>query len=395
MDINYVPPPALKNVGTIESPQNIRFILEKLGRDRVIELFLDMGILLRGDEIEIFDQCAYTTPWDYKKTKKLRDMYALSDEAGLRLTGFLIEAPANLGVSNLQSKIRNIVSAKLRSANSRDDIIGFVDATPQPNGELACSYRYQRQRIKSSDLSLFRDVPVDTQLWLYDTNLRTSSKAIYAVAIRLNVSSDYSKIRNEFLEILNNSLQGYKVRVLALKLPPNSDGEYYWGGFQECEYSNDFMTDLLERPVINNVQIKDVSTIQMFKWDREVTSLEQAEFIESNSIEEDLNYHLKDLKVDGVSLQKAKTIIAALDADKHAVNLMGVTYKSSVDNINIYTELKFKIQLDGIEIRIKKITSETQPGRETTLYDMDILWKILWDYWNKLLERYARAIGLI
>lgn len=392
--MSIAPPPVFKNTSPVANPDDLRIVLEKLGYRKVIELFSGMGIGLRGNKDDIYDLCAYITSWDYKKTKLLRDMYALSDDSGIRLTGFLIEVVNASSVSGLQSFLRQHVTAKLRSRTNRDDLVGFVEAIPQENNVLQCTYRYRRSRIKSSDLSVFQDVPVDTPIWVYDTRIRTKiGHSVYCVAIQPTIAAEYGRVRQELIELFS-STPAFQIRSLALKLPQSNHPDYQCLGFNSCAESNNFMTSLLENPVLDNVSVKDVPAIKMFKWDRVIETPEDANLNESQSIEDDLDHHLKDLQIDGVALQKAKTIIAAFEADMHAASMMSIIYESQMRKLFFDTEMKFRVQNDGLEVKVKKIWRHSPLGHGETLYDMEEYWSVLWDYWDGLLHRYVDAVGL-
>ena len=391
--MSNVPPPIFKNVSPIISADNIQIVLEKLGYTKVLELFAGMGIALRGHKDEIFAQCAYITSWDYRKTKRLRDAYALSEEIGLRLTGFLIEA-SGVSISELQTKLRRYATNRRVGITNDDDLVGIIDAVPQSDGRLLCEYRYRRARVKASDLSLFHDVPVDTKLWVYDTGMQSSSsKNLYCVAIQPNVSSEYLSLRREFIHILQG-IPGCRLRVIALKeLTYSNDDDVIWTSFSDCATSNKFMMSLLDTPILAETVIKDVPSIQMFKWDRVVTSNSE-DASNSESIEEDLNYHFRDLTIEGVELQKAKTIITAWEAEKHAASSVKTIFKSKRTGLCYDVELKFKVNTDGVEVRINRVYDELAPKRASTVYELEPYWEILWEYWNELLERYLQAVGV-
>lgn len=389
--MSIVPLPVFRDISPVVIPEDIQLVLEKLGREKVIELFANMGIALRGNKYDIFSQCAFVTSWDYKKTKLLRDMYALSEESGIRLTGFLIQASPNYAITDFQSRIRNEVTSRRAQCPNSDDLDGIIDARPEKNNLLACLYRYKRKNIKSSDLRLFQDVPVDIKFLVYDTGLRTkSNRHLYCVAIRPNISFDYKKIRGEFTKLLNNT--NHYVSVFALKKPSEIEEEgFSWMGFEDCSSSNQFMTGLLDKPVLENVEIQNVSLMEMFKWNRVVETTQLTNIVDSQSIEEDLDHHLKDMTFEGASLQKAKTIITTFEKDKHACSTMNIMFKSTDSNTYYDTELKFKVRDDGLELKLKKITRN---GEKDIIYDMDQYWDVLWDYWNKLLIRYVQAVDL-
>ncbi len=382
-------PPVLKEIAPITSSHDLRFILGKLGRAKILELFASMGIVLKGSKEEILDQCAFISAWDYRKTKLLRDMYVSQEPSCL--TGFLIESPPRFSISEFHTLLRRFVQSNRRETTSQEDVMGFFEAVPQENGYLLCQYRYNRSRVKS-DISMFRDASIDTHLWVYDTGLRSKDdNALYCVAIQPTTSSDYKRIRQGFLNILEN-IPKCEVRVLALKDISKAVEQYSWYAFHDCAASNEFMTGLLDQPVLEDFEIRDVPSIKMFKWDRKVEAPEQTEIADSESIEEDLDHHIKDLAVEGVSLQKAKTIIAALEEDKHAVSTMGITFKASQSDFCFYTELKFKVRNDGLEVTVVKVTEEVSPGQERPVYGDEESWNFLWDYWDKLLARYIKAV---
>lgn len=388
--MSIAPVPVFRDINSVVVHEDIQLVLEKLGREKVIELFANMGIALRGNKYDIFSQCAFVTSWDYKKTKLLRDMYALSEESGIRLTGFLIQASPNYTITDFQSRIRNEVTSRRFQQTNSDDLEGLIDARPEKDNMLACTYRYKRKNIKSSDLRLFHDVPVDIKFWVYDTGLYTkSNRPLYCVAIQPSISFDYKKIRGEFTRLLNNT--NHYVSVFAIKKPSETEEGFSWIGFEDCSSSNQFMAGLLERPVLGNVEIQDVSLMEMFKWNRIVETTQLTNIVDSQSIEEDLDHHLKDMTFEGASLQKAKTIITTLEKEKHACSTMNIMFKSTNSKSYFDTELKFKVRDDGLELKLKKIT---QDGEKNIIYDIDQYWEVLWNYWNKLLERYVQAVGM-
>ncbi|MBN2285881.1 MAG: hypothetical protein JXI43_05495 [Tissierellales bacterium] len=389
METLFSTPPVLKDIAPITSPHDLRFLLNKLGQSQVIELFARMGIVLTGSKEEILDQAAFITAWDYRKTKLLRDMY-VSQEASC-LTGFLIESPPNFSITEFQSHLRKFVQSNRRKTTNPDDVMGFFEAVPQENGYLRCQYRYNRRRVKS-DLSMFRDASIDTRFWIYDTGLHSENdNGIYCVTIQPTTNSDYKVIREGILDILEN-IPKCNVRVLALKDLSKTSEKFSWYAFRDCAASNTFMTGLLDQPVIEHFEISDVPSIKMFRWDRQIENPGQTETADSESIEEDLDHHFRDLAIDGVSLHNAKTIIAALEEEKHAVSAIGTTFKSSDSNLFFYTELKFKVRSDGLELSLLKTTEEISQEQERPVIEVEKSWDFLWQYWNKLLARYLQAV---
>jgi len=150
------------------------------------------------------------------------------------------------------------------------------------------------------------------------------------------------------------------------------------------------MHDLLVDPALSATQICDTPSIKMFKWDRNVSTLESANQAESENIEEDLNFHLKDLTVSGVSLHRAKTTISALSGDKHAVSLLGLVFQNS-DHF-FYTNMEFKLQSARLDVAIKKITTDIGKNSEQIVYDSTLYQDILKEYWNRIVERYVEAV---
>lgn len=382
-----MPTPVLKDMISIMAPQDLRFIIENLGAHKVIDLFASMGIILQGSSEDIFDHCAFVTSWDYKRTKLLRDMYAMSSDIN-RLRGFLMECPPGYTIQELYNKLSGIVKRNRRSATSEEDAFGLVEATIQDE-MLNCRYKYKTRRVRS-DLSMFRDVFIDTLLFVYDTHLHLrNERPLYCVVIQPNTASDYRIILHSFLEYLKD-VTDIIIRIIALKPMKNLPKQCRDFHFSNCASSNVFMTNLLDNTIIEHAQIRDVPSIKMFRWDRSVEVPENLAQQESENIDEDLEYHLKDLEASGVSLHKAKTIIAALDKAKHAVSTLGIVYQSP--NYHYYTEIAFKTRDGGVELSVSKITHNISEQREDPVYDSQLYWEILWEYWTEFIKNYVSYI---
>ncbi len=386
------PIPILKDVLPIMNSYDLRFIMEKLGRDKLIELFDNMGIILQGTTEEILNYCAYVISWDYTTTKRLRDMYALSEDAN-HVTGFLIQADAEVSLKTFYNKLSYAVKWTRKDSINDENLQGITRVTQQNDNLLECRFRYNRSRVKS-DLSMFRDTPIDTRLFIYDTGLKWNiDHALFCVLIQPTTSSDYAQIRDEFVKMLKREeLFQCRIRVLSLKAPIKNPSNCFPYFFRNCSSSNQFMMGLLENPVMAQSKIRDVPSIEMFRWNREVESPEEANLVESVNVEEDLDHHIKDFSTVGVSLHKAKTILAALAKDKHAASAMSVVYK--IENQFIYSQISFKIKNDGLEVSIGKISEEIAPNQERKIYDSDLYWKILWEHWNDILRRYIETMSL-
>jgi len=313
-------------------------------------------------------------------------MYAIGNDIYL-LTGFLIEAQERQGLNQIWQILRETENQARDKSLSEEDIIGVFGVHENKDG-VTGRFRYRHNRIKS-DLQLFRDIPVDSDFSIYDTTLFSEKgNPLICVAIQPASSLDYKYILEEFTNLLAKTQ--FTIRVFALRssynIPPLSRPI----SFTSCEQCNLFMHDLLVDPALSATQICDTPSIKMFKWDRNVSTLESANQAESENIEEDLNFHLKDLTVSGVSLHRAKTTISALSGDKHAVSLLGLVFQNS-DHF-FYTNMEFKLQSARLDVAIKKITTDIGKNSEQIVYDSTLYQDILKEYWNRIVERYVEAV---
>jgi len=381
-----IPQPVLKDTIHPTKPKDLIFILDKLRDKDVKRLLASMGILVQGPMKEIITRAAYSTHWDYMKTKLLRDMYAIGNDTYL-LTGFLIEDKGQNGLSQIYQILREEEKQSRLRSDSEDDIIGVFDVEKKAEVVIG-RFRYRHNRIKS-DLQLFRYIPVDSDFSIYDTKLFSEKgNPLICVAIQPASSLDYKYILEEFTNHLVRTQ--FDIRVFALHSGYNIPSLSRSISFTSCEQCNDFMGDLLENPALLATQIRDAPSIKMFKWDRIVSSLESANHAESENIEEDLNFHLKDLTFSGVSLHKAKTTISALSSNKHAVGLLGLVFQNT-DHL-FYTNMEFKLQSARLDVAIKKITTDTSNNSEQIVYDAALYRDTLKEYWNCIINRYVSSI---
>lgn len=377
------PIPVLRDAMSVVSAHDLEFIMRKLDRSTLEELFASLGIAVQGVTDEILRYSAFSSPWDYARTKKLREFFALSFDSN-HLTGFLIEAPMNYSFEGLYSLLNREKQRNRRNTQKDDDLRGIIDVTPA-NNILECRYKFTHERIKS-DLSMFRDEAVDTRFFVYNTGrICNVNRPLFCVAIQPTTSADYTRIRDEFLQILQ-SATGSIVRVFSLKAKPNLPENCYSLSFSDCDSTNRFMLDLLEQPLLPNSLIRDIPHTYVFRWDGDLSKPRGNVVEESENIEEDLEQHLSTLKMEGVALHKTKTTIAALAGKKHAVSAIGMVLRSS--GYICYSDIAFKPQTGRLDVQLEKITEEDFSKQEKKVYNSQLYWETLWSLWTELVDRY-------
>lgn len=380
------PTPVLWDTVPLSNAHDISYLMKRLDRTTLVDLVADLGIVAEGPVEDIIQYLAFSAPWDYRKTQKLREHYVLSLDAS-RLTGFLIEAPINYKFSDLTELMVRYKQRNRRDSQPDDDIKGLLDVV-EKSEIISCKYRYKRDRVKS-DLSILRDATIDTRFFVYDTGYKaTVGRALFCVAIQPTASSDYGTLLDEFLLILK-SIPGSRIQAFSLKSNGTSDDRYTCLSFADCESSNQFMINLLNNPTLDGATVRDVRTQHHFRWEGNL-DLSAADIEESEGIEEDLDLHLSEIRITGAALHKTKTAIAAASGRKHAVRSLGIVYESAPKLY--FTNVEFKLQQPRLEIQVEKIMQESALFSRAKLYDAELYWNTLWELWNTTVDRYLSAV---